>query len=115
MRPWRLQDRGDRGRDRFFVADVAGVTLTPCRRPRRSRRRPCASLSGLRPTSATRGAERGQLVRGAAADAAAAAGDDDHLAGEQARRGKSTGMPRAVCPPGQSRERGQTPCLDIQF
>ena len=33
-----------------------------------------------------RGAERRQLVRGAAADAGAAAGDDDDLAGEQAGR-----------------------------
>ena len=46
------------------------------RPPLRSRRAPPASFSALRPTIATRAPSDGQLVRGAAADARAAAGDE---------------------------------------
>ena len=58
-------------------ADAAGAPRSRAA-PRRASR--------LAADDRDRGAERRQLVRGAAADARAAAGDDGHLAGEQAGR-----------------------------
>ena len=78
-------DRGDRLLDLRFLADVEGVRLAACRRPPRSRPSPSASFSGLRPVITTCAPKRRDLVRGAAADAAAAAGHDHGLAVKQSR------------------------------
>ena len=76
-----------------------------CRRRPRSRRCTASSLSSVRPTIATRGAERRQLVRGAAADARAAAGDEGDLAGEQVGRGRRSGRRASEGKDGRSTKR----------
>ena len=85
MRPCAFEDVGDRGVHLLLLADVARAWAGAWPTSSAISAATLASFSALRPTSAMRGAEAGELVRGAAADAAAAAGDDDHLSGEQLR------------------------------
>ena len=82
MRPCAREHRGDGGLHRGLVADVAGV-----RRADAAGGLDLAAhrleLLELAADDRDARAERGELVRGAAADARAAAGDDGDLAGEQ--------------------------------
>jgi hypothetical protein len=103
-----LQDRRYSGRNRFLLADVAGVggglaaVLGDLGGDRGEPLRLAADESH-------RGPQAAELVGRATADAAAAAGDDDHLAGEQ-----TLAENRLVChvdPRGSGplRERGSDP------
>ena len=84
MRPFFGDDRGDRFLDLRFLADVEGVRLAGAA-GRLDLALHDGELLGLAAGDDDMRAERRDLVRGAAADAAAAAGDDDGLAGEQPR------------------------------
>jgi hypothetical protein len=78
-----LQDRGYRGLDCFFLADVAGIgaRFAACLRDFGPYFVQFLHFSSDQRDPAS---QRRQLVSGAAADARAASGDDCSLAGEQA-------------------------------
>ena len=81
----RGDDRLDAALDRVFVANVEGrgVGDTAVVADLVGHRE---QLAGAAPDQHDGRAEGGELVGGATPDARAAAGDDDDLAGEQARR-----------------------------
>ena len=101
MRPWRASTAATVDLHLRLLADVADVRRADAAGAPRSRRCTASSLSTLRPTIATARAERRELVRGAAADARAAAGDDGDLAGEQAGRRRSIGSALAQAEPSE--------------
>jgi len=78
--PWRPTMGGDAVAHGGLVADVEGDRIGAGRRPQLSPRRPGSAFLSLRPETTTVAPSEASSWAIAAADAAAAAGDPDHLA-----------------------------------